>query len=368
MKQKYVLSAAVCLALGGCAQNAPQLHDYSNLTYEAGFDTVYAYSETGYDQELMQKHYETGTDLFSYYNSLFDIYQNYEGIDGLKAVNDNAGIAPVKVDAEIIDMLKEAKYFYDLTDGKFDVTMGALMQVWHTYRENGMKDNEAGTPAPAPSEEELQEAYACRGWDKVIIDEENSTVFLTDSCMSLDAGGIAKGYAAEKIAQAIDSGEIISATINAGRNIRTIHVKPDDSPWRIAIQDPGGEGSIIIVEAEDSVSFVTSGDYERYYTGEDGIVYHHIIDPDTMKPSVLYHSVSVITKDSGAADCLSTALFNLSVEDGKKAIAQYKKDSGEECEAVWMMDPDKTQNESGRTVNGLFIVYTENLEDRILWP
>lgn len=359
------------LLLSGCTgkpADSRELLEYSNLSYDAGFDTVYAYTEYGYEQEPMKARFEKGASMFSAYNSMFDIYHDYPGVNGLKAINDNAGIAPVKVSPEVIAMLKEAREFYDLSGGEFDVTMGALLRVWHTYREAGIAANQNETPAAVPSEDELQSAFACRGWDKIEIDEENSTVFITDPCVSLDAGGIAKGFAAEGIAQNIDSEDIVYANINAGRNIRTLHDKADGSPWRIAIQNPLGEGSLIIVEMSGSGSFVTSGDYERYYVGKDGVRYHHIVDPSTMKPADLYHSVSVITGNSGAADCLSTALFTMSIADGKKLIEAYRKKSGDDCEAVWMMDPSKTQGENGRTVGSLFIVYTENLEDRILWP
>lgn len=359
------------LLLAGCKEKpaaGSELLEYSNLSYDAGFDTVYAYTEFGYEQEPMKERFRKGASMFASFNSMFDIYNDYPGISGLKAVNDNAGIAPVKVSPEIISMLKEAKEFHDLSGGEFDVTMGALMKVWHTYREAGISANENGTAAAVPSETELQDAFACRGWDKVVIDEENSTVFITDPCVSLDVGGIAKGYAAEAIARTIESDEIVYANINAGRNIRTIHDKADGSPWRIAIQNPLGEGALIVVEMTGSGSFVTSGDYERYYVGEDGVRYHHIIDPSTMKPADFYHSVSVITKDSGAADCLSTTLFTMSIAEGKKVLEEYRLKSGDECEAVWMMDPEKTQGENGRTAGDLFVVYTENLEDRILWP
>ncbi len=360
------------LLLGGCSQDQPaasnELLEYSNLSYDAGFDTVYAYTEFSYELQPMKDRFDTGVAMFSRFNDLFDIYHDYEGTSNLKTINDNAGVAPVKVSPEIIAMLKQAKHFYELSDGEFDVTMGNLLHLWHTYREDGITANENGTPAAVPSSEELEAAFACRGWDKIEINEAESTVYITDPCVSLDVGGIAKGFAAEAIADAIDSDDIAYANINAGRNIRTLHDKTDGSPWRIAIQNPLGEGAVIVVEMDGSSSFVTSGDYERFYTGEDGIRYHHIIDPTTQKPSDLYHSVSIVTKDSGAADCLSTALFTMSVEDGKKLLAAYTKESGDACEAVWMMDPDKTQDQEGRTVGDLFITYTENLEGRIIWP
>ncbi len=373
MKYRKMISAALLasLMLSGCAEKqaaGSELLEYSNLSYDAGFDTIYAYTEFGYEQEPMKERFEKGAAMFASFNSMFDIYNDYPGINGLKAVNDNAGIAPVKVRPEIIAMLEEAREFYDLSGGEFDVTIGALLQVWHRYREAGITANQNGTSAPVPGQEELEAAAACRGWDKVEIDSENSTVYINDPCVSLDVGGIAKGFAAESIAQAIESDDIVYANINAGRNIRTIHDKADGSPWRIAIQNPLGEGSLIVVEMTGSGSFVTSGDYERYYVGDDGVRYHHIVDPSTLKPADLYHSVSIITKDSGAADCLSTALFTMSIEDGKKVLAEYRRKSGDECEAVWMMDPDKNQDQDGRNAGSLFVVYTENLEDRIIWP
>lgn len=377
IEMKTISRIAACLLaaviVSGCAaeQGANtdrELLEYSNLSYDSGFDTVYAYTEFGYDRDAMQKRFETGTEMFAGYNSQFDIYNDYAGVSNLKTINDNAGIAPVKVSEDIIAMLKEARQFYDLSGGEFDITMGNLLQVWHRYREAGMAANEDGSGGAVPGEAELAEAFACRGWDKVVIDEENSTVFITDPCVSLDAGGIAKGFAAEGIALAIESDEVVYANINAGRNIRTIHDKADGSPWRIAIQNPVGEGALIVVETHGSGSFVTSGDYERFYTGRDGVRYHHIIDPSTMKPADLYHSVSIITRDSGAADCLSTALFTMDIEEGKKVLEAYRRMSNDECEAVWMMDPDKTQGQDGKLAGGLFVVWTENLNDRIIWP
>lgn len=359
-----VTAALLSAGCSAAADRGGELLEYSNLTYEAGFDTVYAYTEYGYDHTAMRQRYEAGAEMFRDYNALFDIYGSYEGINNLKTINDNAGIAPVHVSSEIIDMLKEARYFYEISDGEFDITIGALLQLWHRYREAGM----AADAAAVPSEEELQAAFACRGWDRIEINEEEGTVFITDPCVSLDVGGIAKGFAAERIARTIENDEVVCANINAGRNIRTLHQKADGSPWRIAIQNPHGEGAIIVIAMDDSGSVVTSGDYERYYIGEDGVRYHHIIDPTFMKPADFYHSVSVITADSSAADCLSTALFTMSIEDGRKVLDTYRRDSGNRCEAVWMMDPDRTQGQSGREVDGLHIVWTEGLEDSILWP
>lgn len=375
MIMKLILCAFIPLFAGGCTQqpsssasqgSEKQLLTYKNSSIDAGFDTVYAYSETGYDSKRMQEHFDTGVLLFRKYNDLFDIYNDYDGITNLKTINDNAGIEPVECDREIIEMLKYAKYFYDLSGGCFDITSGSLLHVWHEYRTKGIELNLDGQKAPLPSEDELSEAAAHSGWDKVVIDEEAGTVFITDAAVSLDVGGIAKGYAAEKIAQELGNDGILSAAVDAGRNVRTINTKADGSPWNVRIVSPNGEGGSLIVQASGSCSFVTSGDYERFFVAEDGRSYHHIIDTSTRYPAAYYRSVTILTENSAAADCLSTALFCMSVEDGRKMLQKYAEDTGQAADAVWIMDPASAQAE-GKDTDQYHIVWTEGLENRIIF-
>ncbi len=278
MRNRKILITLLCAAfLTGCAaeqeaEKAPEqeLEKYTNLSADAGFDTVYQQTEFGYDHDLMAEHYTKAVSMFSSFNDLFDIYNEYEGIGNLMTINANAGIAPVETDQRIIDMLKEAKMFYEISGGAFDITIGSLLHVWHEYRDRGIALNQQGTKAPIPSDEELKEAAEKCGWDKVVIDEENKTVFITEKGVSLDVGGIAKGYAAEAIGQFMETQDVVYATINAGRNIRTVHSKADGKPWSIGITDPSDGNSLYCaVEMDGSGSFVTSGDYERYYIGEE---------------------------------------------------------------------------------------------------
>ena len=371
---KLILLIALFLSgLTACA-NTPEesptekeLIEYSEMAMDAGFDTIYAYSEFGYDKAVLEDHYTLGVNMFSSYNKLFDIYNDYEGVANLKTINDNAGIQPVEVDQEIIDMLHQAKEIYDISNGAFDITMGAVLKIWHEYREAGIALNEKEELAPVPSQEELDAVSMCRGWDKVEIDDENNTVYINDPCVSLDVGGIAKGYAAEKIAQAIEKNDVVYGNINAGRNIRTMKVKPNDVPWRIGIVNPTGEGSIVVVDSHEECSYVTSGDYERFYVGEDGYRYHHIVSSETLKPENLYRSVSIVTLDSGAADALSTTLFSISVEEGKKVLEKYKEITGQDANAIWIMDKDKSQGQKGKEIDDLLITYTDAMEDRLIW-
>ncbi len=247
--------------------------------------------------------------------------------------------------------------------------MGALLNVWHTYRENGITLNEENKQGPLPTDAELSEAASHKGWDKVVIDDSANTVYITDASVSIDVGGIAKGYATEKIAQKLASEDNIGTiAINAGGNNRTINAKPDGSPWRVRIQNPDGEDKLIIVSETGSWSFVTSGDYERYYVATDGKKYHHIIDPETNYPADRYRSVSIITKDSSAADCLSTTLFTLSMEDGQKVLDEYEQATGNHADAIWVMSEDKkVEAKNGKDHMGFYIAWTDGLDGVITW-
>ncbi len=339
-----------------------------NVTLDSGFDTVITLIEQTEEPEAFESHFKELCGSFSYYNSLFDIYNDYDGLNNLKTVNDQAGIAPVKVDAELIELLKKGQEFYELSDGAFDITIGSLLNVWHEYRTAGIALNEQGKRAPLPQEEELKQAAQHRGFDAVEIDEEAGTVFITDPDVRIDVGGIAKGFAAEKTARKLEELGTDHAAINAGGNNRTIGSKRDGTPWNVGIQNPDGEGVLFLVRIDGTNSFVTSGDYERFYIGENGKRYQHIIDPETLYPANRYRSVTVITPDSGDADCLSTALTVLSIDDGKKLLENYRNQSGASAEAIWILPETVTAEDPHlHRMPGYNIVYTGGLEDCLVW-
>ncbi|NCB32673.1 MAG: FAD:protein FMN transferase [Erysipelotrichia bacterium] len=379
MKIKQIVIFLISLSLlSGCTStaisaspsaSASELETYQNVSVDAGFDTVLVYQESAKSQEIFNTHFDEAVNLFKYYNSLFDIYNSYDGLNNLKTINDNAGIQPVSVTADIIDMLKKAKQFYEYSNGEFDVTMGNLLRVWHRYREDGIAINKDGGLGKTPTEEELKTAAGFRGWEYVVIDEKASTVYITDPSISLDVGGIAKGYATEQIALKLQSEGVVHGAINAGGNNRTLGAKANGTEWNVRIQNPIGSDNLLIVSEPGEESFVTSGDYERYYTAADGRRYHHIIDPSTDFPADYYHSVSVITKDSGVADCLSTTLFTMNYEDGMKLIESYKEANPDtDVDVIWMADPGKSFDApNSKTVGDLYIAWTDGLNGRITW-
>ncbi len=369
MASVLMLGAAGCSGdAGGQEQPVPELHNYNNLSLDAGFDTVFTYQEATETKEIFDAHFQQAVSLFTYYNNLFDIYNSYEGMNNLYTINENAGTAPVKVDPDLIEMLVLARDYYELSGGKFDVTIGSLLKVWHEYRDAGIETNLAGELAALPELSELQEASEHKGWEYVEINEEENTVFITDPDVSLDVGGIAKGFATEKIARKLNELGIRNGAVNAGGNTRTLGQKYNGQEWRIGIQNPDAEGSLIIVKQNGACSFVTSGDYERYFVGTDGVKYHHIIDPDTMYPASYFRSVSIITPDSAAADALSTTLFTLSFEDGMKLVEDYRKTYGTSLEVIWIMSPENAPDtQYCRKAGSYMVAYTSGLEDSLIW-
>ena len=305
-----LLAAAL---LAGCAFSGLLGKKQHTATYLDLFDTVttlvgYAPTEADFLEEAGMVY-----DTLRYHHQLFDIYRDYPGINNLKTVNDFAGISPVEVDPAIIRLLQDCRHYCEITDGRVDVTMGSVLRLWHEARSEGLSDPAA---ARLPDPEALKEAAAHTGFDRIVIDEEAGTVFITDPETSLDVGAIAKGWAVEQAAQSAPEGILISV----GGNVSATGPKPDGAAWVIGIQHPEGGGSYLHTVSLTRGTAVTSGDYQRTYT-VNGKAYHHIIDPDTGMPAELWRSVTVVGTDSGLADALSTALFLLPMDAGK-ALAE----------------------------------------------
>ena len=327
MKRRVALLLIVCLLLGGCAsgQSAPKQYTATFLTL---FDTVTTIVGPGETEEAFQAQAQQIHDALLYYHQLFDIYQQYEGINNLKTVNDQAGVAPVTVDSAVIELLQDCKDYHGLTAGKVNVAMGSVLSLWHEARTDGLRDPRT---ARLPDSDRLAAAAEHMSIDDVIIDPEASTVYLADPELRLDVGAVAKGWATQRVAEQAPSGLLISV----GGNVCATGPKNGDDRWIIGIQDPDGEGNLHTLYLNKG-TVVTSGDYQRTYWVEEK-QYHHIIDPDTQMPSEHWRSVSVICEDSGLADALSTTLFLLPLEEGKALATRCG------VEVLWV-DADKQEH------------------------
>lgn len=312
MRRFFGLILALCLIFTGCTPSSPKQTQYS-ATFLTLFDTVTTILGRAESQEAFSATAQAIHDALLPYHQLFDIYNDYEGINNLKTVNDNAGIAPVEVDSRILELLEDCKEYYALTGGRVNVAMGSVLSLWHTAREDGVNDPQN---AYLPGETALQEASSHCDLDQVILDREHSTVYLADPDMRLDVGAVAKGWSAQRVAETAPAGLLISV----GGNVCATGPKDDSgTAWVVGVQDPDGGDQYLHTLAITEGSVVTSGDYQRAYS-VDGKLYHHIIDPDTLYPGTYWRSVTIVCDDSGLADALSTALFLLSLEDGQAIL------------------------------------------------
>ncbi len=342
MKKILLAIVASLLLLSGCTPKEKELTQYTKRTLTAGFDTElvligYAYSEAEFDE-----YYELMRERYLYYNALFDHFKDYEGVNNIKTINDNAGIQPVVVDPVIIELLQFIFEYDDYNDQKFDMTLGAVLEIWHQYRDVGMMKNQEGEPGVVPELSLLQEAKELTGSDLLVIDEENLTVFLTKEGASLDLGAVAKGWVTEQVALDLEEAGLTHGALNAGGNVRTINNKPD-GPWRIGVARPStlNSSSVDTITLDGSISMVTSGDYQRYYTDADGNMLHHLIDPVTLMPANHFRSVTIVTPDSGVADLFSTIFFLHDYESGLELLDRYNADHPDSpIGVIWVIDGD----------------------------
>ena len=317
--KKLCILLALCLVLTGCAAT-PKQYTRTNLGV---FDTVTTIVGTA---ETEEQFHAIATGIFEQlyqYHRLFDIYNDYEGINNLKTVNDNAGVAPVVVDGAIIQLLLDCRGYYELTGGVVNVAMGSVLSLWHEARTHGLANPDE---AQLPDAEALAAAAEHCSIENLVIDEENSTVYICDPLASLDVGAVAKGWAAQQVAESAPEGLLISV----GGNVCATGPKDKSgTPWVVGVQDPEVGDNYLHTLYLTKGSMVTSGDYQRAYL-VDGEIYHHIIDPDTLYPGRLWRAVTVVCPDSGLADALSTALFLLPMEEGQKLLDQC------ESYAMWV--------------------------------
>lgn len=321
MKTRLPALLLILCLLTGCAPKRAEQKQYS-ATFLELFDTVTTVVGKADSEEAFTETAQAVRDALLPYHQLFDIYNDYEGIHNLKTLNDHAAQEPVTVDPIILRFLQDCKDYDALTGGKVNVAMGSVLSLWHEARTAGIDDPQH---ARLPDMAALETAAAHISFDSVILDEEAGTVFFTDPLVKLDAGAVAKGWAAQRVAEQAPAGLLISV----GGNVCATGPKDENgTPWVVGVNNPNG-GNYLHTLNITKGSLVTSGDYQRYYT-VDGKIYHHIIDPETRMPSTYWRSVTILCDDSGLADALSTALFLLPLEEGQALLDKTS------AEAMWV--------------------------------
>lgn len=225
-------------------------------------------------------------------------------------------------------LIETALTISDATDGAFDPTLAPVLDAW------GFTKDERRVP-PA---DELKELLSHTGCGKVALEKtaDGWTVTLLDGAQ-LDLGGIAKGYAADLLRAQLEKEGVTSATLDLGGDVFVMGRKTDGSDWRIAVKDPADTESYLGVVSAADKFIVTSGVYERYFE-ENGVRYHHILDPKTGCPAESgLVSVTVLCGNGAWADALSTACFVLG-PDGALALRDDLADQGTDFELILVTD------------------------------
>jgi len=227
------------------------------------------------------------------------------------AINKNAGIKPVKVSSELFKLIARSKKISELTDGAFDISYSSMDKIWKFD----------GSMKKMPSKEEIKKSIRKVGYEKIILNSKNQTVFLKQKGMKISFGAIGKGYAAEKAKELLVAKQVRAGIINASGDLTTWGTKLNGDNWLIGIANPLSKEKIFSWLPVVESSVATSGNYEKYVVLE-GKKYTHIIDPRTGYPASGINSVSIFAKSAELCDALATAVFIMGKDAGISLIEQ----------------------------------------------
>lgn len=336
-----LLTILFVFSLSSCKKAVPENCSYVEDTnivtcteqYLQYFDTLITltvyYDDSKTTEELELIYFEVD-DILNTYHMVSDKYNSYDGITNIYTINQSPSETHI-ISSELFTMIEYSLDKQVEVNNLFNIALGPVLNHWHDYRESCdiFIDDVSCT---LPSVEDLNESSKYINSDDVILDTDNQSITLKEN-MSLDVGGVAKGYVSDKLSEYLDGAGLTGYIINNGLSNISIggtHPYRENGEFLIGITDPVETLSTYLylyVSGDDQV--VTSGDYQQYGI-TDGKRYHHIIDPTTLYPSNYSHSVTLITKDAALGDIYSTALFNMSIEDGIVFV-----DSIDDLEAVW---------------------------------
>ena len=305
-----LLMAAVVSLFCGCTPKSHTSHFFAMDTVM----TVTAYGDGAKDA------CQAAEKLIFHLASLADAYDEKSDIG---KINSNSG-KYVTVSNSTVEQIEKAKEICEKSLGDYDITVHSVYDAWGFTKEN----------AKVPEDEIIHQLLEKVGGERVHIGENNTV--MVDSGTQISLASIAKGYASQKAAQLLSEKGISSAVIDLGGNIYVLGKKADGEKWRIGVQDPFENGGVAVTLSVCDTAVVTSGSYQRNFT-ENGVMYHHIIDPKSGYPvDNELISVTVVCEDGAYADGLSTALFVMGLDCGTEF---YKENGG--FEAVFITKDEK---------------------------
>ena len=259
--------------------------------------------------------------------NLADVINEIERIENLisewrpetqiSKVNQNAGIEAVKVDREVFDLTKRAIDYAKMTDGAFDISIAALDQIW---KFDGSMDT-------LPNQEGIKKSIKNVGYQNIILDSVNCTIFLAQKGMKIGFGSIGKGYAADRGKELLQAKGVIGGIVNASGDMATWGNQPKGKPWVVGITNPFKTNRIYKKIKLKDHAVVTSGSYEKFAEIK-GVRYSHIINPKTGYPAIGLISVTVVGPSAEFANALSTSIMVLGKKEGLKLLKRYPKYKG----------------------------------------
>lgn len=302
-----IISVLVITVLtSGCLSNslfAPKPYKETQFL----MDTIIEITAYGPDAE------EGVKAAFTEFQRLHTLTNNFDENSQLSKISQMAGKSKVVVDPDLLHIIMFSQEVSDKLGDSFDITIGPLTKLWGI----GQKGEYV------PSQAEIDGVLPLVNYHLVEIDATNSTVYLPKVGMSLDLGGIAKGYATDKAIEILKAKGITSALVNAGGDVRVIGNRPDGKPWRIGVQNPrqpdGISAKLALTEWD---TMETSGDYQRFIM-KDGIRYSHILNPRTGWQPREVASVTMVNNSSTYGDILSKPIFVLGTEKGLELLKQF---------------------------------------------
>ena len=315
------------LAFSSCTGDDPSLKEYSRDVFAMDtFVTMKAYGQNA-EEALEQSEAE-----IKRLEALFDVTDPESDVSH---INKNGG-ASTQVSDETAELLASALDYCAKTGGALDITVYPIVKEW------GFTTGEY----KIPDSERLNRLLENTGYKRVQIN--GGSVFVKRNT-ELDFGAVAKGYCGDRIAEIMKKNEVESALINLGGNVQAIGAKPDGSPWRVGLRNPENSEETVCTLSVSDCAVVTSGNYERFFVGEDGKKYCHIIDPKTGFPAENgIISASVIGKSGLMCDALSTALLVM----GTEAAIDFCR-SHSDIEAVLITDEKKMLITEGLDVSDI---------------
>lgn len=234
----------------------------------------------------------------------------YAADSELTTINAKAGIEPVRVSPDTLEIIKDAVLAGEATQGGFDVTVGPLVRLWDFTKKS------------RPTEAQAKAKLPLVGYRNIVIDSAASTVFLKTTGVQIDLGGIIKGFAADKAVEVLKKNGIDDGIVAIAGDIKTFGHQPDGQAWRIGIQNPrqkGEDDQLLATIDLLTRGISTSGDYQRFFI-ENGVRYHHLLNPKTGFPESLCQSVTVIAPSAALSDSLATGIFIIGPEKGMAVL------------------------------------------------